>query len=58
MFYTAVRDDMRNEKNVRRRKMIEIIYGIFVTLVGVYVGEIVIRRLIDVYIEIKDKLSK
>jgi len=37
--------------------MIEIIYGIFVTLVGVYVGEIVIRRLIDVYIEIKDKLS-
>lgn len=38
--------------------MIEIIYGIFVTLVGVYVGEIVIRRLIDVYIEIKDKLSK
>ena len=38
--------------------MIEIIYGIFVPLVGVYVGEIVIRRLIDVYIEIKDKLSK
>jgi hypothetical protein len=35
--------------------MIDIVNGLLVLLLGVYIGEIVIKRLTDLYIEIKDK---
>ena len=38
--------------------MMDIVNGLLVLLLGVYVGEIVIKRLTDLYIEIKDKLGK
>lgn len=39
-------------------KMIDIVNGLLVLLLGVYIGEIVIKRLTDLYIELKDKLGK
>lgn len=38
--------------------MIDIVNGLLVLLLGVYIGEIVIKRLTDLYIEIKDKSGK
>lgn len=38
--------------------MIDIVNGLLILLLSVYVGEIVIKRLTDLYIEIKDKLGK
>ncbi|MCP1638584.1 hypothetical protein J2T50_000277 [Streptococcus gallinaceus] len=38
--------------------MIDIVNGLLILLLGVYVGKIVIKRLTDLYIEIKDKLGK
>lgn len=40
------------------KTMIDIVNGLLVLLLGVYIGEIVIKRLTDLYIEIKDKLGK
>ena len=38
--------------------MIDIVNGLLVLLLGVYIGEIVIKRLTDLYIEIKDRFDK
>lgn len=40
------------------KTMIDIVNGLLVLLLGVYIGEIVIKRLTDLYIEIKDKSGK
>ena len=38
--------------------MMDIVNGLLALLLGVYVGEIVIKRLTDLYLELKDKLGK
>ena len=35
-----------------------IVDGLLVAMLAVYVGEFIIRRLIDLYIEMKNKLNK